>query len=77
MEIYWERFTKSIKIQDKIDTLQVQRIDCKLIEMNIVENLNLLRQKWYQSIKLRVKESSRYTNIEILSQNLEENKEKL
>lgn len=44
MEIYWGKVHeehKKFKIRSIL--FKFKRIDCKLIEMNIVENLNLLR----------------------------------
>lgn len=80
MEIYWGKVHEEYKKnQDKIDTLQVQKNRLQTDRDKYRRKFELIKiENEHQSIKLKeLKESSKYTNIEILSQNLEENKEKL
>ena len=80
MEIYWGKVHEEYKkIQDKIDTLQVKKNRLQTDRDKYRRKFELIKiENEHQSIKLKeLKESSKYTNIEILSQNLEENKEKL
>src|SRR5699024_9332238 len=80
MEIYWGKVHEEYKkIQDKIDTLQVKKNRLQTDRDKYRRKFELIKiEDEHQSIKLKeLKESSKYTNIEILSQNLEENKEKL
>ena len=80
MEIYWGKVQEEYKkIQDKIDTLQVKKNRLQTDRDKYRRKFELIKiENEHQSIKLKeLKESSKYTNIEILSQNLEENKEKL